>query len=383
MSRIALSDICSYRTESGPIDPLTYISTESILPNRAGVTKASSIPTTGKAKLFRRGDTLVSNIRPYFKKIWQATEDGCCSADVLVFKPSACHADYLYWLLSSDAFFDYMVATSKGTKMPRGDKAAIMQYESVDMSIEDQRGIAMILNPIRGLIELNQQINDYLEEMGQLFLAGYYENCSSDCKLAEIMALGSGFAFKSDTYTDVGRYKVLTIKNVQDGNVDCSTSNRVDKIPSKMKKYCKLKLGDVVLSLTGNVGRVGIVAERNCLLNQRVAVLQPKNPKLLAALYFLFRDKTFQNEMIGIARGTAQANLSPLETVQLSVPYNETGLLELSSVLTLIFDLILRNKIESAKLSDLRDTLLPKLISGEIDVSKVDVTQLNNHLSDC
>ena len=230
---------------------------------------------------------------------------------------------------------------------------------------------------------MGSQLNDYLEEMGQLFLAGYYENCSSDCKLAEIMALGSGFAFKSDTYTDVGRYKVLTIKNVQDGNVDCSTSNRVDKIPSKMKKYCKLKLGDVVLSLTGNVGRVGIVAERNCLLNQRVAVLQPKNPKLLAALYFLFRDKTFQNEMIGIARGTAQANLSPLETVQLSVPYNETGLLELSSVLTLIFDLILRNKIESAKLSDLRDTLLPKLISGEIDVSKVDVTQLNNHLSDC
>lgn len=162
MSRVTLNEICSYRIESGPIDSLTYISTESMLPNRAGVTTSSSTPTTGKARLFKKGDTLVSNIRPYFKKIWQATKDGCCSADVLVFKPSACHADYLYWLLSSDAFFDYVVATSKGTKMPRGDKAAIMQYKFVDMSIEDQYGIAMALNPIRELIELNLQTNDYL-----------------------------------------------------------------------------------------------------------------------------------------------------------------------------------------------------------------------------
>lgn len=74
----------------------------------------------------------------------------------------AAQITYLYWLLSGDSFFDYVVATSKGTKMPRGDKAAIMQYELVDMSIEDQCSIAMALNPIRELIELNQQTNDYL-----------------------------------------------------------------------------------------------------------------------------------------------------------------------------------------------------------------------------
>lgn len=161
MSRVELAEICRYRTESAPVDPQTYVSTESMLPNREGITTASSVPSAGKARIFRKGDTLVSNIRPYFKKIWQANADGCCSADVLVFKPSGCNGDYLYWLLSDEAFFDYMVATSKGTKMPRGDKAAIMHYEFERMDDGRQTAIAKALNPIRELININQQTNDY------------------------------------------------------------------------------------------------------------------------------------------------------------------------------------------------------------------------------
>lgn len=162
MTRIELGEICRYRTESAPINPSTYISTESMLPDKAGIKPAASIPISGKARAFRRGDTLVSNIRPYFKKIWQADHDGCCSADVLIFEPHACHPDYLYWLLSDDSFFDHVVATSKGTKMPRGDKAAIMHYEFEKMDEGGQRTIAKTLNPIRNLIALNQRINDYL-----------------------------------------------------------------------------------------------------------------------------------------------------------------------------------------------------------------------------
>ena len=162
MSEIALQKICRYRNESTSIDSSTYISTESMLPNKAGVIAASSISTNGKARQFRKGDILISNIRPYFKKIWQATADGCCSADILVFEPSNCNADYLYWLLSSDSFFNYVMATSKGTKMPRGDKDAIMSYKFEEASISNQFRIAHTLNPFRKKINLNNQINDYL-----------------------------------------------------------------------------------------------------------------------------------------------------------------------------------------------------------------------------
>lgn len=162
MSTIELDSICRYRTESVPVDSLPYVTTESMLPNKAGIAAKASEPISGKARLFQKGDTLVSNIRPYFKKIWQADCDGCCSADVLVFEPSNCDADYLYLLLSNDVFFSYMVSTVKGTKMPRGDKSAIMHYTLEYMNADEQRAIAGVLNPIRELIATNQRANDYL-----------------------------------------------------------------------------------------------------------------------------------------------------------------------------------------------------------------------------
>lgn len=162
MNGTELGSICRLRDESVPIDSDAYVSTESMLPNKAGITRSSSVPEKGKARVFRKGDTLVSNIRPYFKKIWQAEHDGCCSADVLVFQPINCNADYLYWLLSNDEFFSHVVATSKGTKMPRGDKTAIMHFEFKRPEIEDQVRIADILNSIRQLMRINQKTNDYL-----------------------------------------------------------------------------------------------------------------------------------------------------------------------------------------------------------------------------
>lgn len=165
MKEIQLGEICGYRIESVPVDPSRYISTETMMPNRGEAIFSSSAPAGGKARRFCEGDTLVSNIRPYFKKIWQADCDGCCSNDILVFEPRACSPDYLYWLLSGDSFFDYVVATSKGTKMPRGDKNAIMDYRAVDFDQETQLSISRILNPMRKLIAVNRRINDYLLEI--------------------------------------------------------------------------------------------------------------------------------------------------------------------------------------------------------------------------
>ena len=160
-----LGSVCSFRNESVDaknVDLETFVSTESMLPNKAGVRKAESIPPSGKVHLYRKGDALISNIRPYFKKIWQATQDGACSPDVLVLSPENCSSDYLYWLLSDDSFFDYVTRTSKGTKMPRGDKDAIMKFAIRDASSKEQFMIAEILNPIRYKIALNAQINGYL-----------------------------------------------------------------------------------------------------------------------------------------------------------------------------------------------------------------------------
>lgn len=161
-----LQSLCSYvkdRAEVGAIDPTTYVSTENMVPNNGGVVAPASVPATGKVTLYKRGDTLVSNIRPYFKKIWQATKDGGCSNDVLVFRPNEqCDHDYLYWVLSSNGFFSYVSATAKGTKMPRGDKNAIMRYEVPANDKERQLAIVAALSPLRQKLILNTRINGYL-----------------------------------------------------------------------------------------------------------------------------------------------------------------------------------------------------------------------------
>ena len=127
-----LSDICSYSRDRVAVSELntsTYFSTENMLPGKAGSTDASSLPTIPQTTACHKGDTLISNIRPYFKKIVYCEGRCGCSTDVLCFTPvQPKYAAYLFSTLYADKFFAFMVAGSKGTKMPRGDKQQIMAY---------------------------------------------------------------------------------------------------------------------------------------------------------------------------------------------------------------------------------------------------------------
>ena len=125
-----LWDICSYVTErinSDNLNNRNYISTDNMFANKGGIGIASTIPD-GKCTSFKVRDVLVSNIRPYFKKIWRASFSGGCSNDVLCFRTTKGTSSFLYHLLRSDVFFDYVMSGAKGSKMPRGDKQHIMNW---------------------------------------------------------------------------------------------------------------------------------------------------------------------------------------------------------------------------------------------------------------
>ena len=164
--RYKLSDICSFRKGKVEVNSLNrgnYVSTENMLINKGGKTEASSLPNIALTQEFKKGDVLVSNIRPYFKKIWRAKCDGGCSNDVLVFQANAnINKGFLYYVLANDEFFNYSMMTSKGTKMPRGDKFAIMQYEVPNFDLNTQQKITRLLESIDEKIELNNAINDNL-----------------------------------------------------------------------------------------------------------------------------------------------------------------------------------------------------------------------------
>ena len=352
----------------------TYVSTESMLPNKRGITKPSSIPSKGTTTAYKKNDVLVSNIRPYFKKIWSANYDGVCSNDVLVFRAkNTADANFLYYVLANDDFFVYSMATSKGTKMPRGDKASIMKYEVESFDLNTQRKIASILKPIDKKIELNNAINNNLEQQASVLVRQYCESLTSSVELGTVLSFENGFAFQSSSYHEKGKYRIITIKNVQDGRIDAQGAACIDDIPPHMKQGCFLTIGDVLLSLTGNVGRVGIVCENDLLLNQRVAKFIPKDIRTLPLLYFYFRLHSTKISLETISKGTAQQNLSPIETLKLEIPYETKQALELSNLLQPIFDTIYQKNIENIQLAEIRDSLLPKLMSGELDVSDIDI----------
>ena len=161
-----LSDICSYSRDKVAVSELnvsTYFSTENMLSGKAGSTEATSLPTTSQTTACYKGDTLISNIRPYFKKIVYC-EDNCgCSTDVLCFTPSQPrYSAYLFSTLYADKFFAFMVAGSKGTKMPRGDKQQIMTYPVVLPSEEELAGFNTIASPLLEQIYSNSAENKRL-----------------------------------------------------------------------------------------------------------------------------------------------------------------------------------------------------------------------------
>ena len=171
MQYVLLSDVGSFSNERISIEHVTvdnYISTENMVSDKGGVVQASALPDAKKVAKYNPEDILLSNIRPYFKKIWFANRTGGCSNDVLVVHPNkGIDAKFLYYVLSDNNFFNYDTLTAKGTKMPRGTKHAILRYWIPNIPLQDQQKIASILSAYDSLIEHNKKRIKLLEQMAE------------------------------------------------------------------------------------------------------------------------------------------------------------------------------------------------------------------------
>lgn len=129
-----LDNIGEYVTDKvniSEIDTKKYVTTDNLLQNRQGVVDYEETPNIDRVTKFENNDILISNIRPYLKKIWFADRSGGCSNDVLVIRNANLKKTlpkFLFNILSTDTFFDYVMANKKGVKMPRGDKEKILHF---------------------------------------------------------------------------------------------------------------------------------------------------------------------------------------------------------------------------------------------------------------
>lgn len=185
-----VANIVNTKINASILTTHTYISTECMLPNCGGIENCSSIPN-GKVTSFDKNDILLSNIRPYFKKLWFSTRSGGCSNDVICLRVAnrECLPKYLYYALCTDKFIDSFSASSKGTKMPRGDKNALLTYEIPDRNIEDQLHIVDILGSIDEKIENNEQLINIFENLAAKKYLDFANKTSTKTKLEDVIEL--------------------------------------------------------------------------------------------------------------------------------------------------------------------------------------------------
>ncbi|MFN4285618.1 MAG: restriction endonuclease subunit S [Lacibacter sp.] len=259
-----------------------------------------------------------------------------------------------------------------GAVQPKLNKATLTSIPiQLPESELEQTAIAEVLSSLDDKIDLLHRQNKTLEQLAEtLFRQWFVEEADESWEIGnvnDLVKIQSGFAFKSSDFSDNGIYRIITIKNVQDGFLDSAKSDFLNSVPRNMPEHCLLLIGDILLSLTGNVGRCCLVDADNLLLNQRVAKLKPLNERDWAFTYIMFRQTSMRRTLEELAKGTAQANLSPIETGTLEIQIPPQKRLEyFSKEATPLIQKVLNNKLQIRTLTQLRDTLLPKLMSGEI-----------------
>ena len=162
-----LSDLAAYSKERVKMEILSsdnYVSTENMQQDFAGIKDAISLPSSGTAVEFQVGDILISNIRPYLKKIWLSDRNGGCSTDVLALrtKNEKVDSSFLYCCLANDDFVSYVMSGAKGVKMPRGDKQHILSYNLGVPSVQEQRRIAELVSLLEKRISTQSKIIEEL-----------------------------------------------------------------------------------------------------------------------------------------------------------------------------------------------------------------------------
>ena len=209
-----LSDLAAYSKERVKMEILSsnnYVSTENMQQDFAGIKDAISLPSSGTAVEFQVGDILISNIRPYLKKIWLSDRNGGCSTDVLALrtKNEKVDSSFLYCCLANDDFVSYVMSGAKGVKMPRGDKQHILSYNLGVPSVQEQRRIAELVSLLEKRISAQSKIIEEQETLLKSLADKLFLQNNHSCQLSELVNIEKGKQLNADTLSETGDYYVM------------------------------------------------------------------------------------------------------------------------------------------------------------------------------
>lgn len=380
------------RISSDKVDKENYISTENMLPNRGGVEIATTVASAKTFPAYKKGDILLSNIRPYFKKIWYADKEGGCSNDVLVVKGNkTVDNKFLYYVLSDNNFFNYSTVTSKGTKMPRGNKNAIMKYWVPDLDLPTQRKIADILSSYDELIKANNERIELLEQTAQELYKEWfvrfrfpgYENVQFEDgipegweikRIVDLFDITSSKRVYLADYVDAGIpfYRSKEIIQLSQGQAITEPLYISNAAYENFKsKYGAPEKNDILITSVGTIGVSYLVDGHEFYFKDgNLTWIKSGSNKVLSLFLFQWlNSQSGKQQLLQSTIGTSQSALTieNLKKIKLLVPtkaliedyYQKAHvMLEQKSAL----------QMNNRNLAVQRDMLLPRLMSGKLEV---------------
>ncbi len=402
-------------SQTDKYDYINYLDTGNITENKIDEIKKlilgkDKFPSRAKRKV-EKDDIIISTVRPnqkHYGIINGKIENLIVSTGfaVLNAKKELAVPYYLYSYLTLNNVIEYLSAIAEtSTSTYPSIKPSVIEELKINLPpLPTQKKIAEILSSLDDKIELNNQMNKTLEEMAQAIFKQWFvdfefpnengepykssggEMVESELglipkgwrvgKLGEIISVQNGYAFKSRDFQEIGNIGIIKIKNISSNKVDIENMDFItEQIAEKVDNKFKITSGAILIAMTGaEVGKVGIVAKTNkkLFLNQRVGMFRDKMKGGTKYSYIMIVSNEWQEYIRGKAMGSAQPNISAngIEEIKIIIP--AINILEkFDKIISENLELITENLYQIGELTQIRDTLLPKLMNGEIDVNEV------------
>ena len=331
----------------------------------------------------RNGDILLVKTGSTFGKsafVKDLPEKATINPQFVLLNNFKCDSRYLSYVIANDIIQNQIHADIVGGAIPTLSQEKIANFTLfAPIDIAEQRAIAEALSDVDGLIAaLDKKIakkrlikQGLMQELltGKKRLPGFSDEWGEK-KLGDIGSLLNGYAFKSERYNQAGKYKVITIANVQNGRLDINNCNKVSTIPSDIQKHQILKEGNILISMTGNVGRACLVTTIDCLLNQRVGlfIIQNNSQYNESFIYTIINSKEFETAMIDSGQGAAQSNIGKkdIEEYTFLLP---NDIKEQQAIATILSDMdkeIADLEVKRDKYRLIKSGMMQKLLTGQI-----------------
>ena len=328
---VRLGDVCDEikdRIQSSKIAVDEYVTTDNMVKDRCGIVQAEYVPSDVGLIEYHKGDVLIANIRPYLKKIWLADHDGGCSSDVVVFRTNTdeLSSEYLYSVLSQDAYFEYVMQKPRGAKMPRGDRDWMKEFRFPLPPLSVQREIVARLERElaaeekmkKGFEALAETAKDeFKAELKEVFEELKHRGTEMR-KLGDVCECKKGpfgsvltksmFVPRSDSAVKVYEQKNAIRKDATLGSYYITRQY----FDAKMHSF-EVKPTDIIISCAGTIGATYILplgCEQG-VINQ--ALMRVRTGLCLDRLFFLYFFETILNAVNDSSNGSAMKNIPPFK----------------------------------------------------------------------